>query len=306
MTNPHDNLADAGDVEIDLYSALGLEKGCEEKSIKKAYYKLALRLHPDKIPQDLDETEKEKLKKEFQHVGLAYSILSDPQKRERYDNTGSYGDNEPTCTTFEEWTSYFDAHFGGKVTSESIEKIKSEYQNSEEERRDVIEAYKKGDGDMNKILDSVILSSSAEEKRFIGYIEHAIEEKLIERTKKFTETTSKKAHQKRVREEEKEAKELEESLSEDKGSSRGPTKGNNKDTGSLESLAQLIKANQASREANSDAFFDRLASRYSGARQPAAGSSNKRKKAANRTDSIDEEVPSTKAPRSKAKGKKTN
>ncbi|KAJ9060202.1 hypothetical protein DSO57_1033414 [Entomophthora muscae] len=232
MTN-HNNLVDIDHDEKELYSALGLEKNCDEKAIKKAYYKLALRLHPDKISQDLDESEKEKFKKEFQHIGLAYSILSDPQKRECYDKTGTYGDTEVTCTTFEEWTSYFDSQFGGKVSSDSIEKIKREYQKSKEERADVIEAYKKGDGDMDKILDSVILSSSSDEKRFVGYIEEAIKEGAIKRTAKFTETSSTKAHKARVRQEEKEAKELEESLSKDEDP-KGSSKGKNKGTDSLE------------------------------------------------------------------------
>ncbi|KAI0218833.1 hypothetical protein L0F63_003618, partial [Massospora cicadina] len=264
--------------DVNLYSVLCLEKNCDSKSIKKAYYKLALQFHPDKISPDCEESVKEKHTKKFQHIGFAYSILSDPQKREHYDKTGSWDEAHIECSTFEEWTSFFDAHFGGKVSSESIEKLRNKYQHSIEERDDVIEAYKINKGDMNKILDSIILSSTNDEKRFMEYIESAIEAGDLKRFPKFTQTTTEKAHKARVRKEEKEAKELELSVEDDEKKTHKGSKGKDHNTDSLESLAQLIKANQNNREANSDAFFERLANRYSGIRKQTPASSDKAKK----------------------------
>ena len=72
-----------------LYEQLGIDPTASAAEIKKAYRKAALKWHPDKNPDD-----KETATANFQKVGTAYSILSDPEKKERYDKTGSIGDDE--------------------------------------------------------------------------------------------------------------------------------------------------------------------------------------------------------------------
>lgn len=67
----------------DFYKILGVDRGADDRTIKKAYRKLALELHPDKVQGD--EKEKEKAEARFKDVGEAYAVLSDPQKRERFD-----------------------------------------------------------------------------------------------------------------------------------------------------------------------------------------------------------------------------
>ena len=69
----------------DLYEALGLQKGASEEEIKKAYRKLAKKYHPDLNPGD--KTAEEKMKE----VNAAYEILSDPEKKARYDQFGHAG-----------------------------------------------------------------------------------------------------------------------------------------------------------------------------------------------------------------------
>ena len=66
-----------------LYDILGLKKDATEKEIKKAYRKLAIKYHPDKNPDD-----KETADKKFKEISEAYSILSDKEKREKYDRFG--------------------------------------------------------------------------------------------------------------------------------------------------------------------------------------------------------------------------
>ena len=69
----------------DYYEVLGVDKGASAEDIKKAYRKLAVKYHPDKNPGDKEAEEK------FKEVAEAYSILSDPDKKARYDQFGHAG-----------------------------------------------------------------------------------------------------------------------------------------------------------------------------------------------------------------------
>ena len=68
----------------DLYKILGVKKDANENEIKKAYRKGAIVFHPDKQSGKTDE-EKETAEKMFKDLGEAYSILSDPKKKQMYD-----------------------------------------------------------------------------------------------------------------------------------------------------------------------------------------------------------------------------
>ncbi len=69
----------------DYYDVLGVSKGASEGEIKKAYRKLAIKFHPDKNPDDKAAEEK------FKEAAEAYEVLSDAQKRQRYDQFGHAG-----------------------------------------------------------------------------------------------------------------------------------------------------------------------------------------------------------------------
>ncbi|GIQ87486.1 hypothetical protein KIPB_009531 [Kipferlia bialata] len=80
----------------DYYKALGVSKTADKKQIRKAYHKLARDLHPDSVAnQTATEEEKEKNHKRFTKVADAWDILSDDEKRKRYDNGEWVGDGEP-------------------------------------------------------------------------------------------------------------------------------------------------------------------------------------------------------------------
>jgi curved DNA-binding protein len=67
---------------IDYYKVLGVDKTASGEDIKKAYRKLARKLHPDLNPNDKDAHQK------FQQVNEANEVLSDPEKRKKYDQYG--------------------------------------------------------------------------------------------------------------------------------------------------------------------------------------------------------------------------
>ena len=68
-----------------LLQILGVSRSADEAEIKKAYRKAALKYHPDRQSSKTEE-EKEQAGKVFRDIGEAYEVLSDPQKKQRYDS----------------------------------------------------------------------------------------------------------------------------------------------------------------------------------------------------------------------------
>lgn len=67
---------------VDYYQALGITKSASDKDIKAAYRKMARKYHPDVNPNDKDA------QKKFQDINEANEVLSDPEKRKKYDQFG--------------------------------------------------------------------------------------------------------------------------------------------------------------------------------------------------------------------------
>ena len=72
----------------DYYDVLGVDRGADQSAIKSAYRKLALQYHPDRNPDNPEAEEK------FKEASEAYSVLSDQDKRARYDQFGHAGVNQ--------------------------------------------------------------------------------------------------------------------------------------------------------------------------------------------------------------------
>ncbi|MBF0484700.1 MAG: molecular chaperone DnaJ [Candidatus Omnitrophica bacterium] len=71
----------------DYYDVLGVAKDAAVVDIKKKYRSLALKYHPDRVP----ENEKKQAEEKFKEISEAYAVLSDPKKREMYDRMGHAG-----------------------------------------------------------------------------------------------------------------------------------------------------------------------------------------------------------------------
>ncbi|CAI2168631.1 5200_t:CDS:2 [Funneliformis geosporum] len=193
----------------DLYSLFSLSESATAAEIKKAYYKLALQYHPDKLTS-LTPKEKEEGTKKFQALGFAYSILSDTKKRERYDKSGEVGDLPGIEDLGSDgWKEFFKELWSGVVDANSIDEFKKKYQGSEEEREDLIKAYKTSKGNMDEIMTRVPGSSIDDEARFRDILNEAIKSEEIRSYKKFTETSSSSSINKRKMDAEREAKEAE-------------------------------------------------------------------------------------------------
>ena len=163
----------------DLYDVLGLTKEASASEIKKAYHKMALKLHPDKNPSP-DAAAK------FQTLQKVYGVLGDPDKRKVYDETGSTDDAELSGEQFNNLYEYYRAMYK-KVTEEDIDDFFKTYRGSEEESRDVKEAYTKFDGDMEKVFMWVMCSDDKlDSHRFADIIDAAVAAEEVKVFKKFS------------------------------------------------------------------------------------------------------------------------
>lgn len=90
----------------DPYQVLGVSRGASDEEIKSAYRRLARKYHPD-VNQDAGAEDK------FKEIGQAYAVLSDPEKRARYDQFGVLDDSQSGFFTGGGFGDLFEMFFGG-------------------------------------------------------------------------------------------------------------------------------------------------------------------------------------------------
>ena len=90
----------------DYYATLGLDRSATDADVKKAFRKLAQKWHPD-VSEDPAAAER------FKELNEAYQVLSDPDRRQRYDLFGAAGVEADVAAGFGGFADIFDAFFGG-------------------------------------------------------------------------------------------------------------------------------------------------------------------------------------------------
>eukprot|EP00927_Polykrikos_kofoidii_P039945 TRINITY_DN34227_c0_g1_i1.p1 TRINITY_DN34227_c0_g1~~TRINITY_DN34227_c0_g1_i1.p1 ORF type:complete len:901 (+),score=179.97 TRINITY_DN34227_c0_g1_i1:130-2832(+) len=98
------------------YDTIGVSPEASADSIKRAYYKAALRVHPDKNPGDPEASQR------FQQLAQAYQVLSDPKLRERYDKIGQEAVTDSGLPSIDP-TLFFSMLFGSEQFEQYIGKL---------------------------------------------------------------------------------------------------------------------------------------------------------------------------------------
>jgi DnaJ family protein C protein 9 len=195
-------------------------------------------------------------------------VLSDDRRRKRYDLTGRTAETMEDDDDFN-WLRFYREQFENVVNEEAINNIANEYKGSTEERRDLIKAYKKVKGNLNKIYDIVMLSDiMVDDDRFRQILDKEIENGTIEALPAYEEETdetrqkAKEAEKKRREDFDKrkaQKQEKEATNGKAKASSKPKSKGKKSGGDDMASLAALIQQRQKARSGN---FFDSLEARY--------------------------------------------
>ena len=242
----------------DLYALLQIDTNKQGKispeEIRKAYYKISLKTHPDRCPSE----ERELATQKFQAIGRAYLILSTQNLRHIYDTTGRIVTDEELRFESEnpnglsedgiDWSEWFRSIFE-RVSIDTLDKAKRSYQGSDEERKDLLHYYNLHQGNMDTIMSCVIFSTMEDEPRFRDIIQEAIQDEIVPRYDIFC---NEPVHTKEKRKK-KQQREAKESSSHYKKALKSAMKG---DTGGLLSAISLRQKERH------DDLFKKITSKY--------------------------------------------
>ncbi|KAI4155865.1 MAG: hypothetical protein LQ340_000695 [Diploschistes diacapsis] len=245
---------------IDPYATLNVGLTATAEEVRGAYRKLALRLHPDKAAPD----DRNKAHRAFQDLAFAYAILSDERRRKRYDATGNTSETLDLDDDDFNWGDFFRTQYSELVTAEKISDFEKTYKKSEEERLDVLKAYRQRKGNMNGVFNDVMLSNPLDdEDRFREYIDRAVEGGEVEAFKAYAEESD-RSRQARMKKAQKERTEAEDHVKEMGPSARGKKEGGKKIKGKTEDIGDLALMIQQRNGQRRDNFLEGLLDKYGG------------------------------------------
>ncbi|KAL5110215.1 hypothetical protein TcWFU_004218 [Taenia crassiceps] len=240
-----------------LYTLLGCDKTsgqAESKFIlwltllvKRAFYKCSLKYHPDRN----ESKDKTLATAQFQAISRAFSILSDKDAKNVYDETGIIGESFSE-KSFKDWVDYFNLIFP-RFTEKDIENQKRKYIGSEEEKNDIAKYYERYRGDMDKIMESVIFADAFDEDRYRDIIQNLIDAKTVKPYDAFLKESAKK-RTRRLNRAKREAAEFERQAKKRKTSEMKEN--------SMDSLVHAIQANKEQRMKAADNLIDNLTAKY--------------------------------------------
>ncbi|KAI0220023.1 DnaJ-like protein subfamily C member 9 [Lamellibrachia satsuma] len=225
-----------------LYAVLQISVKSTENEVKKAYRRLSLKVHPDRV----DKKEKKAATCKFQILGKVYSILSDKDKRAVYDETGEV-DDENDLPRDRDWYEYWRTLFM-PISIKDIQQFEKTYKGSKEELDDLKAAYVECEGDLGEVIDHVMCATEEDEGRFRKILRGLVSGGELPQFESFSnESPAKRTlRKKKAKEEAAEAEEAKKELG---------ISGEN-------SLKALIVAKNKSRAAEMDSFFDHLEKKY--------------------------------------------
>lgn len=143
----------------------------------------------------------EDVNQQFQKIGFAYAVLSDEVRRRKFDSTGStrelmFGEGQDDF----DWNEYFKTLWTGEVSRQTLDEFKQKYQNSDDERQDILAAYQETEGELSSIFEHVpCCEFIADEQRFIDIIQQAIKEGDLQQTDNWTRSVADKSGRKALR-----------------------------------------------------------------------------------------------------------
>ncbi|KAJ8727575.1 hypothetical protein PYW07_001694 [Mythimna separata] len=229
-----------------LYEVLQIPETASDKEVKKAYHRLSLKVHPDRV----EEEEKLEATEKFKVLGSIHAILTDKDKRTLYDETKCVDDEDFNVIIDRDWSFYWRVLFK-KITDEDIRAYEKEYVGSALEREDIKQVYLTAKGDMNYIVDHVQFARTDQEPRIRELLNEMIKSGEVPEYKIFTHEPAKK-RLRRIAKEKREAK-LAEEMQKELEMDSGPN-----------SLELMIQQKQQSRAQQIDSFIDDLAAKYGG------------------------------------------
>jgi len=235
----------------DFYEVLTIPKTSNLKQIKKAYKRLALKVHPD-----LNRLNPDQATADFQYLRLIIDVLTNPKKRKLYDTNGyidksTKASEESFDEAYQKWRAVFK-----KVTKQDIDDFEKKYKGSDMEKEDLINSFILCGGDMQEVMLSVPLSKMEDVPRFCKIVEQSFKDGILPKKMKKKFNNSKgKVNLDVLDEERSEAEELakELGLNVDKNSS---------DPTGETALMELIRSKQNARKEASDSFLSMLEDKF--------------------------------------------